>query len=397
MASPMIVLITLGLIIYRIYKYCTYRPINFPPGPFRVPVFGSYLLLLLIDQKNLHFAIEKLCNFYKSKVIGFYTGSTLTVVVNDQKIIREVLFNPDFDGRGDFFIGRLRDPNYKLKGIFFTDGSYWTEQRRFTLRNLRDFGFGRRYQEFEIEVRDEIKNLVEMIKGGPKYPHEHKFLRRDGEILLPKALIGSLSNCFLQVLSNERLQRAEQAELFEAGYGSLDFQVLSNEYGNLLGIIPWIRFFFPRLSSFQQLRKGSMAMCQLIKKVISKQIMSYEDGDVRSFVDLYIKRIKEEGNSNPPYEYSYDQLVMICTDFLFPSLSAIETQISFLFKHLLHHPNVLRKIQEEIDLVVGAGRLPELDDRVRYEMIKKYSIHLEIGNIITFIACLTRKQLLEKL
>ena len=41
------------------------------------------------------------------------------------------------------------------------------------MRHLRDFGFGRRFQEFEIEVGHEMQNLVDMIKEGPKYEHEH--------------------------------------------------------------------------------------------------------------------------------------------------------------------------------------------------------------------------------
>lgn len=254
-----------------------------------------------------------------------------------------------------------------MNGIFFTDGGYWNDQRRFTLRNLRDFGFGRRYEDYEIEVRDEMENLVAMIKDGPRYQHEKAFLRRGGELLLPKALIGSLSNCFLQILTNERFPRAEQAELFQAGYGAMEFQKLSNEYGNLFSLMPWIRFFFPKLSSFQQIRNGSMAMHKLMQKIVAQQAASYEDGNVRNFIDLYIKKIKDaEATDDSTSGYIYDQLNMICTDFIFPSLSAIETQISFLFKHLLYHQNITRKIQKEIDSVVGSGRLPELDDRVKY-------------------------------
>ena len=370
MVSPVILIITIGLIIYCVYKYCIYKPPGFPPGPFRIPVFGSYLLLLILNCKNLHYATDKLCKYYKSTIIGFYSGSTLTVVVNDQKSIREVFFNHDFDGRSDFIIGRLREPNFNLRGIFFTDGDYWSNQRRFTLRNLRDFGFGRRYQDFELEVQDEMENLVTMIRDGPRYPHEIEFFRPSGEVLMPKVLIGSLANCFLQVMSNERLQRAEQAELFEAGYGSMIFQKLSNEYGNLFSIIPWIRFFFPNLSSFNQLRNGSMAMCRLMKRVIAKQAISYEYDNVRNFIDLYIKQIKDaKADGDKSLIFAYDQLIMICTDFLFPSLSAIETQISFLFKHLLYKQNILLKVQEEIDFVVGSGRLPNLDDRVKYNIV----------------------------
>lgn len=361
----MIVAIFIVVLLYRCYKYCIYRPEGFPPGPFRIPVFGSYLLLLIINFKNLHVAVDKLCKFYRSSVIGFYTGETLTVIANDQNSIREVLFNRDFDGRNDFPIVRLREPNYELKGIFFTDGEFWSDQRRFALRNLRDFGFGRRYEAFEFEVRDEMKALVSMIKDGPKYEHEKAFLRPDGEICLPKALIGSLGNCFLQVISKERFAREAQAQLYKAGYGSMAFQIEANEYGKLFGILPWIRYLFPEASSFTQLREGSMEMCKLMEQVIENQMKTFEDGYVRNFIDVYIKEMKRDQQDANPRGFIFDQLLMVCTDFVFPSLSAMETQIAFLLKRLLHRTDILRKIQAEIDAVVGNGRLPQLDDRVK--------------------------------
>lgn len=57
-------------------------------------------------------------------------------------------------------------------GVFFTEGPLWHEQRRFALRNLRDFGFGRRQDELESDVNDEILNLIDFIKNGPKYGFE---------------------------------------------------------------------------------------------------------------------------------------------------------------------------------------------------------------------------------
>lgn len=364
MVSPLIAAIFLGLIIYRVYKYCVYRPEGFPPGPFRIPFFGSYLLLLLIDRLNLHLAVKKLCKFYKTSVIGFYHGGNdLFAIANDQKSIREVFFNPDLDGRGDFLIVRLREPKFTLKGIFFIDGAYWNDQRRFTLRNLRDFGFGRRFEDYEIEVRDEMQALVSMIKEGPRYEHEKKFLRDGGEISLPKALIGCLANCFLQVISNERLPRAEQELLFKAGYASMTFQKMSNEYGLLFGIMHWIRYIFPMISSFKPLREASIDMLDLMKIVIAKQKKTYEDGHARNFIDVYIKEIKETEANHTNSGYLYEQLLMVCTDFMFPALSAIETTIAFLFKHLLYRGDILKKIQDEIDTVVGSGRFPGLDDR----------------------------------
>jgi len=364
MVSVVLVGIFIALCIYRCYKYCFYRPPNFPPGPPRIPLFGSYLFLLLINHKNKFLAINKLCEYYKSSVIGFYTGSFITVVANDPKSVREMLLNQSFDGRNEAFLGRTRSLDYTLKGIFNIDGDVWLHQRRFTLRYLRDFGFGRRYQDYEIEIADEMKSLVNLIKEGPKYEHEKKYFKPGGLVCLPKALIGALGNCFLQACIGHRLARVDQDKVYKAGEGAFDFIVHSNEYGNFFGIAPWIRFFFPEISSFKQCRRGSMDMVEVMKTLIDQQMATYQDGDVRTFLDLYLKEIKDATAKGQKTDFTYDQMIMMCTDFLFPSVAGLQMQIGFLFRHLLHHSDKLKKMQDEIENVVGSGRLPDLDDRV---------------------------------
>lgn len=117
----MISVVLLGIyaliFLYIAYSYCFHRPPNFPPGPPRIPIFGAYLWLLLIDRNNLHLAALKLSKWYKSKVIGFYIGSVPTIVANDYESVREVLFNQAFDGRPDIYVARMRDPDHARRGL----------------------------------------------------------------------------------------------------------------------------------------------------------------------------------------------------------------------------------------------------------------------------------------
>ena len=50
---------------------------------------------------------------------------------------------------------------YNIPGILQAEGRIWTEQRRFALKTLRDFGFGRKGM--ESLILDEVKELVEWI------------------------------------------------------------------------------------------------------------------------------------------------------------------------------------------------------------------------------------------
>lgn len=362
MASVIVLAAYAIFFLYQLYRYCFYRPKGFPPGLPRIPYFGSYPFLFLLDFNNLHLAIQKLCKYYNSNVVGFYYGNSLGVVSNDQETVREVLFNPDFDGRNDLFIARLRSENFNLRGIFFIDGLFWQDQRRFTLRNMRDFGFGRRLEEYELEVQNEMQLMIQMIKEGPKFEYEKEYLRPGGLVNFPKALINTVGNCYLQVIANERLPRGNQQKLYEAGKGSFEFQLNSDEYGKVISIFPWLRHFLPGFSRYNVLRKGSMAMSKFIDDFVDKRVETYESGHIRSFMDTYIKEIKETDGGERGY--LKEQLHMICTDFLFPSLSAIESQVAFFLRHTMHRPDVLKRIQAEIDDVVGQGRLPSLDDRI---------------------------------
>lgn len=56
---------------------------------------------------------------------------------------------------------------------------------------------------------------------------------------------------------------------------------------------------------------------------------------------------------------------MSCVDYMLPALSTLPAALSFMLQRWIAQPDVLRRIQAEIDTVVGRGRLPELDDRAR--------------------------------
>lgn len=71
---------------------------------------------------------------------------------------------------------RARAPNYQeivqFVGIFFTQGEIWQDNRRFMLRHLRDFGFGRRFEELELDLNEEVLQFMDYLRNGPKYDFE---------------------------------------------------------------------------------------------------------------------------------------------------------------------------------------------------------------------------------
>lgn len=68
----------------------------------------------------------------------------------------------------DEWNARPRDHMAKVKGdgavlgIIMTDGDLWKETRRFSLRHLRDFGYGK--ANMESSVMDEVHNVIDHLE-----------------------------------------------------------------------------------------------------------------------------------------------------------------------------------------------------------------------------------------
>ncbi|KXJ77750.1 hypothetical protein RP20_CCG006637 [Aedes albopictus] len=364
--SPSTILwaVAAGLLIYRCFRFMFDRPPNFPSGPPRLPLVGSYLFLLAVNYRHLHRAALRLCQFYRTKILGIYLGDFPSIVVNDLAIAKEVLARSEFDGRSDLFLARMRERNFLRRGIFFTQGPHWKEQRRFVLRHLRDFGFGRRFDELEAETHNEITTLLDVLRYGPKYDHE-KLFAEDGYVKCPDVFYGLLGNVYFQVICGERSQRQDMGQLFETGRHAINFQQKGDDYGTILSYLPWLKDYFPEATNYRVLREVNNRMNDLIEAMVGKYLASYDDNHMRCFLDRYIYEMKRtkplEGEA---FTFQYDQLVMILWDMLLPTLSGSAIQLSMLLERMLMNPHVARKVQQELDEVVGQGRLPTLDDRI---------------------------------
>jgi len=85
-------------------------------GPPKIPLFGSYLFMLIINFKYLHKAALTLSRWYKSDIIGLHVGPFPVAVVHSADGVREILNNQVFDGRPQLFVAAMRDPGQDVRG-----------------------------------------------------------------------------------------------------------------------------------------------------------------------------------------------------------------------------------------------------------------------------------------
>lgn len=71
--------------------------------------------MLMLNSKHLHFAVDRICEFYKSTVIGLHLGKFPVVIINDLENLKKSLYHRDFDGRPDILLTQLRHPDFAPK------------------------------------------------------------------------------------------------------------------------------------------------------------------------------------------------------------------------------------------------------------------------------------------
>ncbi|KAK8740273.1 hypothetical protein OTU49_003138, partial [Cherax quadricarinatus] len=147
------------VLIFLFYK-SNYRPPNFPSGPLVLPLLGNVVSILLYTPQV---AIQKMADKYGG-IFSFKTFGKWTVVLTDLKLMRTAMADLTFSDRIDLLLFNERDKIIMGKesdplGIIGTNGEVWKNQRRFTLRTLKDLGFGRR--SIEPIMKSELEELLE--------------------------------------------------------------------------------------------------------------------------------------------------------------------------------------------------------------------------------------------
>ncbi len=89
----------------------------------------------------------------------------------------------------------IRSINGGVPGVIFSHGNYWKELRRFLLRNLRDFGFGK--TSMEDLFQDEVTKLRQLLSQ-----------RCDEPINLVSVLLNFISFVLVRVAKEGLFKRA---------------------------------------------------------------------------------------------------------------------------------------------------------------------------------------------
>lgn len=132
-------------------------------GPSPIPILGN-LLQASLETHKIFIEIGK----KYGGIFAFDLGSYSAVIINDLNIMKQCLNDPAFAGRPllQVFLDKSGPGATSTRGIITSELQIWSEQRRFTIKNLRDFGFGK--ASMEQIIQEEIKEFIDTIRKEGK-------------------------------------------------------------------------------------------------------------------------------------------------------------------------------------------------------------------------------------
>ncbi len=357
------------------------RPVDFPPGPPRVPILGS--LPFVAPFKSSVFGInfsflgakEKLAEKY-GNVCGFFMGTTPVVLISDPDVMRDAFRK---DETAAFALGRIQATNRTgghkrtdgtAPGVFSSQGQEWQEQRRFTLKTLKDFGFGR--QSTEDAVVEEVERLCSLLAKKTGQPLSLEFTFN-----LPTV------NSLWKLVMGEVFEDLEDPRLLRLCQAISQMLSLSGSHRPWEQLLPhWlaVRPPFDLLTDSRIMANASKAMRDVYMPVLQRHIDTFgEDSEVKDFTDMYLANINRTNDPDSSFfqEKGMDSLRCVIGDLFFAGLDTTSRSLLWSIFYMVHHPEIQATVQEELDRFFGRKTMPTLTSTTKEDLPYTHAVVIE--------------------
>ncbi|CAD0200803.1 unnamed protein product [Chrysodeixis includens] len=268
------------------------------------------------------------------------------VVVSGKDMIKEVSTRAVFDGRPDGLFHLMRQFGKKL-GVVFNDGTSWLNTRRVVLKYLKNFGYNTRHMENYIS--EECRALVKLRLSDAGKP-----------ILVNNMFNITIVNILFRLVAGKRYDLEDEKLTMLCNLIMRVFRA-TDMSGGILNYIPYIQYIAPDLSGYTEIKNIHVTIHGFLRETIQQHQQTLDVNNPRDVIDAFLI----EKVQSPDVSFTDEELQVVCLDLLEAGLETVANTALFCVLHIVRNDDVQRKLQAEIDEVIGPQRAPTLSDRTR--------------------------------
>jgi len=354
MFTPLLYALLTLLLVYLIKWYQDIRKCNIP-GPAKLPFFGS---IPFIPSKYVK-RESPIADYMAEKwgdISAFYLANNLTIYISDIELVKKVYKMEEGSGRPSsktFSKLRFGEDDGKNRGLLLSSEEEWKEQRRFSLRTLKDMGFGKASMEDSINC--EVQKLIDLLSA------EHVGKPTDLRALLNVSIV----NALWVLMSGESLELKDEKLL---GIVKAIDKVLKQGSGNPFLIL--LSQYIPAISKLDRKFQEFSSLVEDIKIWVSTFVQDHKnllgsDQMSHDFISTYLDEVQKTNDTKSSFhgKRGEESLIASCLDLFLAGTETTTSSLIWGVLFLLHNPDVQEKVHQELDKVLGAKTLANYDDR----------------------------------
>ncbi|XP_047396187.1 cytochrome P450 1A2 isoform X1 [Sciurus carolinensis] len=334
-----------------------------PPGPWGWPLIGHVLTL----GKNPHLALAKLSQKY-GDVMQIRIGTTPVVVLSGLDTIRQALVRQgdDFKGRPDLYSFTLVTDGQSL--TFNPDsGPVWAARKRLAQDALKSFSIASDPASasscyLEEHVSKEAECLIGRVQ---ELMAEVGHFDPYNQVVISVAkVIGAM--CFGKHFPHN------SEEMLSIVTNTHEF-VETASSGNPVDFFPILRYLpNPALERFKEFNKRFLYFLQ---KTVQEHYQDFDRNSVQDIVGALFKHSEKASRANGGL-IPQEKIVNLINDIFGAGFDTVTTAISWSLMYLVTKPEIQKKIQKELDTVIGRERRPRLSDRPQLPYVEAFILEL---------------------
>ncbi|KAM4881130.1 cytochrome P450 2D17-like [Thomomys bottae] len=405
---PVALALAIFLLLLDLMHWCQRWAARYPPGPVPLPVLGN---LMYMDLQNLPYCFYKLQQRF-GEVVSLQMAWRPVMVLNGLEAVHEALVkhNEDTADRPPMPVYKYLGFGPRSQGVIMARYSQaWREQRRFSVSTLRNFGLGKKSLEQWVTeeagclceafadhsgrpfspntlLNKAVCNVISSLIYARRFDYDDALLDRMLELLQDKmkeesSILTVVWKGILQAQLQQLELRGEDLCAMPWGYqrksgkeleklrhvpaGAGEHQDIGHKVSvlsQLLNAIP-ILLHIPGLQGkFFPAQKAFMA---LLDELLDEHKRTRDPAEPpRDLTDAFLAEV-EKAQGSPESSFNEDNLRVVVADLFMAGMVTTSTTLSWALLLMILHPDIQRRVQGEINEVIGQGRRPEMEDQAR--------------------------------